>query len=413
MNRKFKKDLLYLMRTEDNMKIAKLIREKAKEYRDYTAECLSEMVKIPSVSCAEEQVVLKIKELLEKAGVKDVRIDGLGNLIARVGKGPKILAIDAHIDTVDTGDESQWDLTPVSGLIKEGYVHGRGTVDQEGGAASMVTAARILTKLNYDGDYSIYFTFTVMEEDCDGMCWEYLINEEKLVPDFALITEPTNLGLYRGHRGRMEADLYFKGLSAHGSAPERGKNVIYSGARVALEIEKLNGRLKTDEFLGKGTITPTLFRTVSPSLCAIPDQAWMHIDRRLTWGETKESAVGELAQFCGDDVRIEVPEYDNPSYKGRVYKIEKYFPTWKIPEDHPLVQTGIETHRQLFGESPRVDKWTFSTNGISICGRHGIPCIGFGPGNEVYAHAPNEKVPVEHLEKAAAFYALLPWILEL
>jgi len=393
------------------MDIVAKIKAKATEYRQYTAECLAEMVKIPSVSCEEEAVVLKIKELLENAGVRNVRIDGLGNLIARVGRGPKILAIDAHIDTVDTGDESQWDTPPFSGLIKDGWVHGRGTVDQEGGAASMIAAARILTEMNYDGDYSIYFTFTVMEEDCDGMCWEYLINEENLKPDFAVITEPTNLGLYRGHRGRMEMELWYKGLSAHGSAPERGRNVIYSGSKVALKIEELNERLKVDEFLGKGTIAPTLFRTVSPSLCAIPDQARMHIDRRLTWGETKESAVGELEAICGGDVTIEVPEYDRPGYKGTVYKIEKYFPTWKIEENHPLVQAGKKTYKSLFNETPRIDKWTFSTNGVSICGRHKIPCIGFGPGNEVYAHAPNEKVPVEHLEKAAAFYALLPFIL--
>ena len=390
-----------------SMKPAELIRQKAKEYRDETARYLSEMVKIPSVSCEEKDVVLKIKELLKSAGVKDVRIDGLGNCIARVGSGPKILAIDAHIDTVDTGDESQWEHPPFSGLIKDGFVHGRGTVDQEGGAASMITAARILTEIEYDGDYSVYFTFTVMEEDCDGMCWEYLINEEKLVPDFAVITEPTNLGIYRGHRGRMEMELYFKGLSAHGSAPERGKNVIYSASKVALEIEKLNDNLRSDPFLGKGTIAATLLRSQSPSLCAIPDYARMHIDRRLTWGEDKESALAELKRICGDDVMIEVPEYNSPSYTGTVYRIEKYFPTWKIPEDHPLVQAGAKTYEALFNEKPRIDKWTFSTNGVSICGRHGIPCIGFGPGNEIYAHAPNEKTPIDHLEKAAAFYTLL------
>jgi putative selenium metabolism hydrolase len=392
-----------------SMKPAELIRQKTKEYRDETARYLSEMVKIPSISCEEKDVVLKIKELLESAGVKDVRIDGLGNCIARVGSGPKVLAIDAHIDTVDTGDESQWEHPPFSGLMKDGFVHGRGTVDQEGGAAAMITAARILTEMKYDGDYSIYFTFTVMEEDCDGMCWEYLINEEKLVPDFAVITEPTNLGIYRGHRGRMEMELYFKGLSAHGSAPERGKNVIYSASKVALEIEKLNENLRSDPFLGKGTIAATLLRSESPSLCAIPDYARMHIDRRLTWGEDKESALAELKRICGDDVTIEVPEYDSSSYTGTVYKIEKYFPTWKIPENHPLVQAGAKTYEALFNEKPRIDKWTFSTNGVSICGRQGIPCIGFGPGNEIYAHAPNEKTPVDHLEKAAAFYTLLAY----
>ncbi|MCK4530304.1 MAG: YgeY family selenium metabolism-linked hydrolase, partial [Candidatus Marinimicrobia bacterium] len=307
----------------------KQIRDMANQYRQYSAECLSEMVKIPSLSAGEEKVVLKIKEQLEAAGVKDVRIDGLGNLIARVGNGSKILAFDAHIDTVDTGDESQWDIPPFSGLIKDGYVHGRGTVDQEGGAASMVTAARILSELDYDGDYSIYFTFTVMEEDCDGMCWLYLIEEEKLIPDFAVITEPTNLGLYRGHRGRMEMEVHIKGLSAHGSAPERGKNVIYSGAKTALAIQKLHEELKDDEFLGKGSIAPTVLTTETPSLCAIPDKAFMHIDRRLTWGETKESAVAEIEELIeGMNAKVEVLDYLEKAYTGLEYGMEKYYPTW-------------------------------------------------------------------------------------
>jgi putative selenium metabolism hydrolase len=394
------------------MEIAQIIRKKAAEYRNYTAECLSEMVKIPSLSSGEEAVILKIKEMLEKAGVTDTRIDGLGNLIARVGKGPKILAIDAHIDTVDTGDPKQWEVQPFSGLINDDYVHGRGTVDQEGGAASMIAAARMLTEMNYDGEYSVYFTFTVMEEDCDGMCWDYLIREEKLIPDMAVITEPTNLNIYRGHRGRMELELHFTGLSCHGSAPERGKNVIYDGAKVALAIEKLNEALSVDSFLGKGTIAPTLFKTNSPSLCAVPDQGMMHIDRRLTWEETKESAIAELKAITEDGVQILVPVYDTPSYKGTVYHFEKYFPTWKLEENHPLVQAGKKCYEELFQADPHIDKWTFSTNGIAISGLHGIPAIGFGPGNEIYAHAPNEKVPVDHLEKASAFYTLLPYLLK-
>ena len=390
----------------------KKIKEKAKSYRRYTAECLSEMVKIPSLSAEEQNVVLKIKEQLELAGVKDVRIDGLGNLIARVGRGPKILAFDAHIDTVDTGDVDQWETPPFSGLIKDGHVHGRGTVDQEGGAASMVTAARILTEMDYDGEYSIYFTFTVMEEDCDGLCWLYLIEEEKLFPDLAVITEPTNLGLYRGHRGRMEMEVHVRGLSCHGSAPERGKNVIYSAAHTALKIEELHEVLKDDEFLGKGSIAPTVLTTESPSLCAVPDKAFMHIDRRLTWGETKESALAEVRGLLGGDSEVSVPIYSRESYTGKIFTQEKYFPTWKIPEDHTLVQAGVKTHVALFEDAPRIDKWTFSTNGVAICGKHKIPCIGFGPGNEVMAHAPNEKVPVDHLEKCSAFYAALPYVLE-
>jgi len=394
----------------------------ASSLRDYTADNPAQMIRIPSLSGEEGPVIGAIEEMARDAGFDEVRVDGLGNLIARVGHGPRVLAIDAHIDTVDTGDLSQWDHDPFSGLIQDGHVYGRGSVDQEGGAASMITAGRILKEAGYDGEWSVYFTFTVMEEDCDGLCWNYLIEQEKLVPEFAVITEPTNLGLYRGHRGRMEIDVAFTGLSAHGSAPERGDNAIYHCSRAALGIEALNDRLAPDPFLGKGSVVVSRFRSSAPSLCAVADGADLHIDRRLTWGETKEVALGEVTEIVsclpsapgsgGGKPAVSLTLYDKISYTGTSYPQESYFPTWKIDEDHPLVQAGAATYTSLFKEEPRIDKWTFSTNGVAICGKHGIPTIGFGPGNEIYAHAPNERTPIDHLEKAAAFYALLPYILE-
>jgi acetylornithine deacetylase/succinyl-diaminopimelate desuccinylase-like protein len=76
-----------------------------------------------------------------------------------------------------------------------------------------------------------------------------------------------------------------------------------------------------------------------------------------------------------------------------------------LPFEHEFVRTGIETYKELFGKEPKVDKWTFSTNGIMTCGVYKIPTIGFGPGNEVLAHAPDEKVPISDLVAASAFYA--------
>lgn len=388
------------------------IKKLAEKYRSYTAENLSKIIKIKSLSAEEEAVINKLKELCEEAGFDEVRIDGLGNLIGRLGNGPKKIAIDAHIDTVDTGDTSQWETDPFSGLIQDGKVLGRGTVDQKGGAASMITSGKILKELGYAGKYSIYYTFTVMEEDCDGLCWNYLIEKENLVPDFAVITEPTNLNLYRGHRGRMEMEAHFKGLSCHGSAPERGENAIYKASRAALELEKLQGNLKNDEFLGAGSVTVTFMESESPSLCAVPDKAMFHMDRRLTWGENLETSVNEVKKAIADTGEVKIPIYDRKSFTGNVFKQEKYFPTWKIEEDHPLVQAGKKAYMELFSGDPKIDKWTFSTNGVALCGKHKIPCIGFGPGNEIYAHAPNEFVPIDHLEKAAAFYANLIYVLE-
>ena len=386
--------------------IYRQINSLAEKYSSYTAENLSKLVKIKSLSLGEKEVQQELKRQMEEAGFDEVRIDGLGNVIGRVGNGKKILAIDGHMDTVDVGLPENWDFEPLGGEIKDGYVHGRGTVDQKGGVAAFVTSGKILKELNFDRDVTVYFVGSVIEEDCDGLCWKYIIEEEGIKPDFAISTEPTNLNIYRGHRGRMEMHVHFYGVSSHGSAPERGKNAIYMASRVDLEVEKLNERLKFDEFLGKGSITISEIISGSPSLCAVSDYARFHLDRRLTWGETKESAVKEIEELIkGMNAKVEVLEYMETSYTGLKYGMEKYYPTWKIDEKDYIVQTGVKAFQGVFGRQPKIDKWTFSTNGVTINGYHKVPIIGFGPGNEVLAHAPNEKIPISDLVAASAFYA--------
>jgi putative selenium metabolism hydrolase len=304
------------------------------------------------------------------------------------------------------GNLDNWNFDPLGGEIKDGYVHGRGTVDQKSGVAAFITAGKIIKELGLEKDLTIYFTGTVMEEDCDGLCWNYIVNEENIKPDCVIVTEPTNLNIYRGHRGRMEMKAYFYGVSSHGSAPERGKNAIYMASKAALEIEKLNEKLLADDFLGKGTITATEIKSSSPSLCAVSDYAEMHLDRRLTWGEDKELALNQIREIVKDmNAKVEMVNYKQKGFTGLEYGMESYFPTWKLEEDAEVIQTGIKSYKELFNKDPFVDKWTFSTNGVTIRGIHGIPVIGFGPGNEVLAHAPNEKVPIDHLVKASAFYA--------
>ncbi|HOM66198.1 MAG TPA: YgeY family selenium metabolism-linked hydrolase [Ignavibacteriales bacterium] len=389
--------------------IYKSIVEKSKEYEYQTAEFLMKVVECPSFSCKEKEVIEVIKSEMEKVGFDEVQIDGLGNVIGRIGNGPKVMAFDAHIDVVYPGDLSLWEFDPFKPFIKNGKVWGRGTCDQKGGIASMVYAGKIIKELGLNKDWTIYFTGTVMEEDCDGLCWQYIINEDKIRPELVVITEPTNLNIYRGHRGRMEILVKVKGLSCHGSAPERGDNAIYKISRIALEIEKLHERLAYDEFLGKGSVAVTQIFFSSPSQCAVPDSASIQLDRRLTYGETKEIAVNEVKDAAAragyPDAEVEVLKYEETAYTGLVYPTEKYYPTWKLEENSPYLKFAKDAFTELFQHEPRVDKWTFSTNGVAIMGMHNIPCIGFGPGNEVYAHAPNEFTEVEHLSKAAAFYA--------
>ena len=391
---------------------AERIRSMAEKRGDETADLLSQLVRIPSPSGDEGAVVSRIRTLLLESGFDEVRVDGLGSVIGRIGNGKRVLAFDAHIDTVETGDTDAWEFDPFCGDVRDGFVLGRGSVDQKGGAAAMIAAGRVLKELGYEGPFTLLFTFTVMEEDCDGLCWNYLIEEEGVMPDYALITEPTNLAVTRGHRGRMEIELLFKGVSAHGSAPERGDNAVYKACRAALGVEELNGRLEGDDFLGKGSVAVTRVESSSPSLCAVPDGCMMHLDRRLTSGETRDSALQEARVVAGPEAEIFIPVYKTKSYRGKVFPMEKYYPTWVMEEDHPLVRAGTGTAGLLFRKDKPAGRWVFSTNGVALCGKHGVPCLGFGPGNEALAHAPNERVPVSDLVTASAFYGLFPSVLE-
>ena len=383
--------------------------KRAKELETDTAKFLCDLIRTRSFSGKEKDVIELIKAKMLKEGFDDVKIDGLGNVIGRIGNGKKVIAFDAHIDTVYAGEMSLWDFDPFTPKIEDGKVWGRGSVDQKGGMASMVYAGKMIKELGLNKDYTIYFTGTVMEEDCDGLCWQYIINEEKIKPEMVVITEPTNMNIYRGHRGRMEIMVNIKGFSCHGSAPERGDNAIYKISRIALEIEKLNERLAFDEFLGKGSVCVTQVFFNSPSQCAVPDAASIQLDRRLTYGETKESAVAEVkeaAKIAGyPDAEVIVLTYEEKAFTGLVYPTEKYFPTWKIQEDSVYLKDAVFAYKNTLNRDPKVDKWTFSTNGVAIAGMHGIPCIGLGPGNEVLAHMPNENSPVEHLSECAAVYA--------
>ena len=389
----------------------KEIRRRAEELKPEISKFLRDMIAIPSESCQEKEVVLRIKQEMEKVGFDRIEIDPMGNILGYIGTGKKLIAMDAHIDTVGIGEIKNWNVDPYTGSEDDEIIVGRGGTDQEGGMASMVYAGKIIKDMNLDKDYTLLIVGSVQEEDCDGLCWQYIIEESKIRPDFVVSTEPTSCRIHRGQRGRMEIKVTTSGISCHGSAPERGENAIYKMAPIINELKALNENLKDDDFLGKGTLTISEIFFSSPSRCAVADGCSISVDRRLTDGETWQNAIQEIKNLPSvKEAKAEVTmyEYSRPSYTGLVYPTECFFPTWVLDEDHAACKTLVESYKELFNEKPVVDKWTFSTNGVSIMGRYGIPVIGFGPGHEDQAHAPNECTWKSELVKAAAMYAAIP-----
>ena len=413
--------------------------------KDMTA-FLRAMISHPSESCEEKEVVACIKAEMEKLNFDKVEVDGLGNVIGWMGDGDKIIAIDSHIDTVGIGNIDNWTADPYKGYEDDEIIYGRGGSDQEGGMASAVYGAKIMKDLGLiPAGYKIMVVGSVQEEDCDGMCWQYIYNKDKIVPEFVISTEPTDGGIYRGHRGRMEIRVDVKGVSCHGSAPERGDNAIYKMADILQDVRALNENDAEDgteikglvkmldpkynpdhyedaRFLGRGTCTTSQIFYTSPSRCAVADSCSISIDRRMTAGETWDSCLQEIRDLpsvkkYGDDVKVSMYMYDRPSWTGEVYETECYFPTWINKESAAHVQALVDAHKALYGDErigaesamhlrhrPLTDKWTFSTNGVAIQGRYGIPCVGFGPGAESQAHAPNEITWKQDLVTCAAVY---------
>ena len=422
------------------------IRAAAERYRPDMVRFLCEMISYPSESCEEKRVVECIRSEMEKLGFDRVETDGLGNVIGWMGEGERIMAIDSHIDTVGVGNIDNWTHDPYEGYETDEIIYGRGSSDQEGGMASAVYSAKIMKELDLiPKGYRIMIVGSVQEEDCDGLCWQYICDRDGIVPEFVISTEPTDGGIYRGHRGRMEIRVEVKGVSCHGSAPERGDNAIYKMADIIADVRALNENGCGDDeeikglvkmldprfnpehyedarFLGRGTCTVSQIFFTSPSRCAVADSCAISVDRRMTAGETWDSCLEEIRQLpsCkkyGDDVRVSMYMYDRPSWTGEVYETECYFPTWINKESAPHVQALAKAHRALYGDKrqsspssadkrnrPLIDKWTFSTNGVAIQGRYGIPCVGFGPGAESQAHAPNEVTYKDDLVRCAAVY---------
>ena len=391
----------------------KSIKGQSEKYESSMTKFLRDLIAIPGESCGEKDVINRIAQEMEMLGFDKVEIDGMGNILGYMGNGDTLIGYDAHIDTVGLGELSNWNFDPYKGYENDEEIGGRGASDQLGGIVSATYGAKIMKDLGLLSDkYTVLVTGTVQEEDCDGLCWQYIYNEDKVKPEFVVITEPTNGNIYRGQRGRMEIRVEVKEISCHGSAPERGDNAIYKMADILQEIRVLNDNLHYDEFLGKGTVTVSEIFFNSPSRCAVADMCAISLDRRLTDGETYQSALEEVRNLPfvkKYKAEVSMYKYERPSYTELVYPTDCYFPTWVIPEDAPATKAMVEAYKGMYGE-PKVDKWTFSTNGVSIMGRFGIPCIGFGPGKEEEAHAPNEKTWKADLVRCAAVYAAMPTI---
>lgn len=348
-----------------------------------------------------------IQAEMQKLGYDEAVIDSTGNVVGRIGNGKKIIHFDGHMDTVKVNNPEEWQQDPFGGKIVDGWLWGRGSVDMKSALCSSIYAAAQARDLGYTEGKTIYVTGTVCEEYCDGENLKQLYVERGLRPDYCIICEPCDNVITLGHKGKAQVRIRTHGVSAHGSAPEKGKNAVYEMAEIISRVEALNKSLYREN-APHGTIVLSDISCVSASLNAVPSECAIYLDRRLMLGETLEQVKAEMEQLiAGKNADWEVGTLHHTTWTGAKLTYEPLHNPWKIAEDHVLTKALRRAYQGVYGQQPdRFDFWDFGTNAITPVAM-GIPTIGFGPGEYKLAHMTDERCSVKKIEEACDVYARL------
>jgi putative selenium metabolism hydrolase len=369
---------------------------------------LRRLVQVPSRTGNEEQVAALVTRELRTLGIDDTRVDGAGNILGRLpgGLGRSVM-LHAHLDIVDPGDSHRWTYPPFAGELADDCVWGRGSVDDKGCVAAQVYALGLLKELGLRpaGEVSVA---AVVGEEIGGLGTRHLAAEAP--PDLAIIGEPSNNTLRRGHRGRFEFVVTFRGRSAHASTPLLGLNPSYSLSRFLLALQQ--APMARDSVFGDTTAVPTLLYVDQTSSNVIPAAASVHLDWRNAPGESLAQAralVERVAEEClepGIAVDVGVATRLVSSYTGLSETIEHAVTPFWIEADDPRLLAAQSVLSEALRRPMPVDVWPFFTDG-GFLHAAGVPCIGFGPGDPAMAHVLDERMPVSQLLEATAGYMAL------
>ena len=395
------------------------IKQKVSDNRHHIIQFLRDICAIPSMEGQLKAVGERIGAEMTKLGFDEVRFDQMGNIVGRIGSGKRVIVYDSHIDTVGVGDPALWGWDPFKGKVENGILFARGAVDEKGSTPGMVYGLAFAKQFGGLEDTTAYY-FGNMEEWCDGIAPNAFVEvDPKIRPDYVVIGEPTKMRVYRGHKGRIELKITATGRSAHAASHYLGDNAVYKMMAVITQIRELDRRMRFGmgyhPVQGYPSIAVTDVAARTASLNAVPDQFTIYIDRRITLSEPHDDVIaqikGLIPDYLQDEIHVEELFYDTPSYTGFVFPVSKIYPAWLLDDAHPLTQAGQSTVEALWGEKRPLGTWDFSTNGTYWAGKAGIPSIGFGPGDEEFAHTTLEQVPLDEVVAATEFYTLFPTML--
>jgi len=381
---------------------------------------LADLIRIRSYTGQERPAVERTLEELRVIGCDDVWMDSAGNALGRIGRGPRVILCDAHLDTNEVADEREWPHPPLEPVVEGGVLYGLGASDCKAGVAAIVYGAAVLKQLLHETfevsedleglseSLSVVIMGATLEEDAEGFALRSLVERDGCRPDVVLLAEATDLTLRRGQRGRCEVRVRTEGRAAHASQPLEGESAILKMLPVIAALEGMNSSLPVDPVFGAGNQVVTMIEGPhTPN--SVPAWCEVAVDRRLVPGETAESVLAGIRSVVEPlGARTRIPEQPVLTHTGLHLDGPAFYPGWLLPDTDPLVTAGQVTAAALWGTAPAVGVWRFSTDGTYSAGVAGIPTLGFGPQEEKYVHTAQDQVDLGKLRKATTWYALFP-----
>lgn len=367
-----------------------------------------DLIRIPSLPGEEGPLASRVVKEMQALGYVDVGVDRLGSVVGRIpgqGSGPPVL-LNAHLDMVAAGDPARWEFPPFDGVVSGGFLHGRGAMDIKGPLAIQTHAAAALAG-RAKGD--VWVAHTVFEERGGWGMVEVLESGVIPRPAVVILGESTGGDIAIGHRGRAEVEIVLHGLAGHASAPERARNALERLPAVLEGVALLASRQGefSHPLLGTASLVATQVDVLPESRNVIPDRVTVALDWRVLPGD----GAGELLQRVREAVEATSGPLDRGNvtvevrmaverqvtWTGVEEERELYTPGFLVDPEHPVVRAAAAAvgTRNDAGRPALVRPWTFATDGGWSAGIHGIPTVGFAPGEERHAHTNTERLDLE------------------
>jgi acetylornithine deacetylase/succinyl-diaminopimelate desuccinylase-like protein len=260
---------------------------------------------------------------------------------------------------------------------------------------------------------AVIVAHTVLEER-GGWGMAHLMATGAVRPGAIIIGEATNGDVCIGHRGRAEVIIEVQGVAGHASAPERARNPLAGIGAVIAALDAFTHELERDPALGPSTAAPTMVETLPRSRNVIPDRARVVLDWRVLPGLMPDAAIARLREYLdsvrlpdGLDMQVRFASETQTTWTGREEDRRLFTPGFLMDRSHAVVRAAARSVTRETGRAPDLRPWTFATDGGHSCGVHGIPTIGYAPGEERFAHTNRERLELDSARTAFDAYPAL------